>query len=131
MKKHLAVIPLILILVVALAACASFTKTSYVTLHTSGDVYATAMQVVADLQGQGYIDQEKRNEINQVAKIYKEAHNAAVAALEIYVITKAAPDKDKLTMALIEVSVRWLDVAKLINAIKPGLVPMTLGGGAL
>ncbi len=109
-----------------LASCASFVKNSYVTLNESKDLYNLSMTSVASLQTQGLIDQAKRNEINQVAKVYKEAHNSAVDALATYKKTELAADKDKVIVALGEAAAKWAQVAKLINAIKPGLVPVAL-----
>jgi hypothetical protein len=129
MKKMLKIIPLILILAVISAGCAGFIKNSYVTLATSQDLYLQARSAARDLYAQGLIDEETRIEINDAANIYKRAHNVAVRALEVYAVTKDADAKDQARVAIAEAALRWLDVAKLINAISPGLVPNSLTGG--
>lgn len=109
-----------------LTSCAGFVKNTYVTLNESRDLYTNAMSGVASLQTQGLITQPQRDEINKVAKIYKEAHNSAVDALSTYKKTALAADKDKVIVALGEAAAKWAQVAKFINTIKPGLVPPTL-----
>jgi len=126
MKRKVFIGFLSIMLLVGLLSCASFVKTSYVTLNESKDLYYTAMGIVADFQAKGIIDQTKRNEINRVAKIYKEAHNTAVDALDVYKKTSLAADKDKLTTAMAEAVSKWTQVATLINAIKPGSIQATL-----
>lgn len=115
-----------IMLLVSMIACASFVKTSYVTLNESKDLYYTAMGIVADFQSKGLIDQVKRDQINKVAKIYKEAHNTAVDALVVYQKTSLAGDKQKLITAIAEATSKWTQVATLINAIKPGSIQATI-----
>lgn len=124
MKKVKFIIPILLLLF--LVACAGFIKTSYVTLNESRDLYYTAMGITADFQSKGLIDQAKRDQINKVAKIYKEAHTVAVDALVVYKKTSLAEDKQKVTTALLEAFSKWAQVAALINAIKPGSIQATL-----
>jgi len=114
------------ILIGACSSCATFEKNTYVTLNESKDFYYIAMGIVADLQADGKITPEKRTEINKAAKIYKEAHNIAVDAFAIYKVTKSSADKDKLKIAINVAASKWQSVAALINAIKPGLLPMTI-----
>lgn len=109
-----------------LVSCASFVKNTYVTLNESKDLYTAAMSSVASLQAQNLITQPQRDEINRVAKIYKEAHNTAVDALATYKKTETAANKDKVIVALGEAAAKWAQVARLINAIKPGVVPATI-----
>ncbi len=126
MKRKVLVGLLAMVMMVGLLSCASFIKNSYVTLNSSKDFYYTAMGIVAELQAQKLIDQAKRDQINKIAKIYKEAHNTAVDALEVYRITSLASDKEKVTVAIANAVAKWAQVAALINAIKPNAVPVTL-----
>lgn len=116
----------ILLIFLSVVSCASFVKNSYVTLQGSKDFYFLAMGTVADLQSQGLIDQTKRDQINKVAKVYKEAHNTAVAALEVYKKTNLAEDKQKVVVAIAEAALKWGQLAVLINSIKPNFVPTQL-----
>lgn len=119
------VFPSVLLFCVALAlSCATFGKNTYVTLSTTRSFYFQAMEAVVDLQEQELVTPEKRAEINRVAKIYKEAHNAAVDAFTVYKLTKSAEDKDKLVLAIVAAASKWQSVASLINAIKPGTIPL-------
>ncbi len=126
MKRKVFIGLLGIILLAGLLSCASFIKSSYVTLNESKDLYYTAMGMTADFQSKGIIDQAKRDQINKVAKIFKEAHNTAVDALTVYKKTSLAEDKQKFTVALSEAISRWTQVAALINAIKPGSIQAKL-----
>ncbi len=126
MKRKVLVGFVTLVLLVGLMGCATFVKNSYVTLNSSKDFYYTAMGIVAELQAQKLIDQAKRDQINKVAKVYKEAHNTAVDALDVYKKTSLVSDKEKVTTAIANAVAKWAQVAALINAIKPNAVPVTL-----
>lgn len=125
MRRKLLTGILSLVLLAGLISCASFTKTAYVSLNESKDLYTLAMTTVASLQTQGVIKPEQRENINKVAKIYKEAHNLAVDALAVYKTTGLAADKDKVIIAIAGAASRWQSVAALINAIKPNTVQST------
>jgi hypothetical protein len=115
-----------IILLASLISCAGFVKNSYITLNESKDLYYTAMGIASDFQAKGVIDQTKRDQINKVSKIYKESHNIAVDALNVYNKTSLAADKDKFSAALATAIANWADVAALINAIKPGMIQATI-----
>jgi hypothetical protein len=125
MRRKIFIGFLAVVLIAVLMNCASFVKTSYVTLNESKDLYTLAMTTVANLQTQGVISVDQRAKINQIAKIYKESHNMAVDALTVYKQTNSAADKDKVIVAIATAASKWQQVASLINAIKPGLVPAT------
>lgn len=126
MKRKVLIGLLAMVMMVGLLSCATFVKNSYVTLNSSKDFYYTAMGIVAELQTQGIINQVKRDQINKIAKVYKEAHNTAVDALEVYEKTSLASDKEKVTVAIGNAVAKWAQVAALINAIKPNAVPSAL-----
>ena len=119
-------IPILVIALLVCVSCATFVKNSYVTLNESKDLYYTAMGVAADFQAKGIIDQGKRDEINKAAKIFKEAHNLAVDALNVYNKTSLATDRDKFSVALAGAIASWTQVANLINAIKPNTIQSSL-----
>ena len=126
MKRKVLIGLLAMVMMVGLLSCATFVKNSYVTLNSSKDFYYIAMGMVAELQAQKLIDQSKRDQINKIAKVYKEAHNTAVDALEVYKKTSLASDKEKVTVAIGNAVAKWAQVAALINAIKPNAVPSAL-----
>lgn len=118
-----------LILVLSLIGILSFNcsmKAAYVTLSTSQDFYMKGMQDVADLQSQGIISAEQRVKINDVARIFKNAHNVAVDALATWYKTGQPSDKAKFEIVFAEAAAKWGDLALLINSFKPGTVPGTL-----
>lgn len=126
MKKKTVLFFISVVLLAALISCASFIKNSYVALNESKDLYYTAMGIAADFQSKGMIDQAKRDQINKVAKIFKEAHNTAVDALAVYKKTSLADDKQKFLTAFSAAVSKWTQVAALINAIKAGSIQPTL-----
>jgi hypothetical protein len=128
-QRHLSkIIFLVLILAIVAAGCASFHKTASVTVATSKSLYYEARGAARDLYAQGLIDEDLKAQINEAADIYKAAHNVAQAALEVYTITETKEAKEKLQVAISEAALRWMTVAKLINTIKPGLVPVEIMG---
>lgn len=125
MRRKIFVGLLAVVLLAVVISCANFTKTAYVTLNESKDLYTMAMTTVSSLQTQGVIKPYQREDINKVAKIYKEAHNTAVDALAVYKMTSLASDKDKVIIAIATAASKWMQVAALVNAIKPGSLPTT------
>ena len=115
------------ITLLAVVGCAGLIKNSYTSLAVSKTTYYTAMGAVADFQAQGLISQTQRDQINKVAKIFKDAHNVATDALEVYKKTSSVGDKEKLITAIASAASKWADVARLINAIKPNTVPEKFG----
>lgn len=118
---------MMLVIFLSLAACAGLIKNTYVALSISKVSYDKAMISVTDFQKQGLVTTQQREEINKVAKIFKEAHNVLVDALEVYARTGLAVDKEKVITAMSLATSKWAQVAKLINAIKPGTVNSTFG----
>ena len=106
-----------------LAGCANFTKNSYKSLAVTSELYNVTMETVVDLQGQGVIDSQKRNEINQIALIYYDAHHAALDALELYLIVE---DKESKEKAIDKIR----DVTKAINVLIEHIKPyLKMKGG--
>ena len=126
MKRRISLFLVMVVMMAMVVSCAGFISNSYTTLSISKSFYDSAMKATADFQRDGLIDQAKRDQINKLAKIYKEAHNVAVDALEVYARTKAGADKDKVVIAMAGVASKWVSVATLINAIKSGTVQPTL-----
>lgn len=126
MRKFKLTVVMFLVLIV-LASCAGLIKNTYVALSISKASYNKAMFSVADFQKQGLVTAQQRDEINKVAGIFKEAHNVLVDALEVYARTELAGDKDKVLTAMTSAASKWSQVAKLINAIKPGTVNVEFG----
>jgi len=118
---------MVMVILMSLVACAGLIKNTFVSLSISKSMYDKAMLSVADLQKQGLVTTQQREEINKVAKVFKEAHNTLVDALEVYARTGLAGDKEKVLTTMTVAASKWSQVAKLINAIKPGTVNATFG----
>jgi hypothetical protein len=118
-------VPILLVLVL-MAGCASFTTNTYRTMYTAGVSYDTSMKVIANLQAQGKITQAQRDEINKYANIYYVSYQTAVKAFSTYNKTQTAADKDKLTIIISQVIASWADLASYVNRIVPGTIPASL-----
>lgn len=81
-RKNLIVVFLIALMFTA--ACASFVKNAYNTLGTAGVIYDSSMKSVAELYKQGYIKEDEKEMVIDVAQKYYTTYQSAVVALEIY-----------------------------------------------
>jgi len=126
MKRQIKLL-MVMVILMSLVACAGLIKNTYIALSVGKVSYDKAMLSVADFQKRGLITMQQREEINKVAKIFKEAHNTLVDALEVYARTGLAVDKEKVITAMSLATSKWSQVAKLINAIKPGTVNVEFG----
>lgn len=119
------IVPIVaaLALIIGAVGCANFLSQSHSALDFNADFYLLARQVAIDLYKDGVINEEQREEINEGAKIYRDAYYVACDALAVYYVTESAEDKVKAQEALRAAADSWAGVAKLINVIKPGLVP--------
>ena len=127
MKRRFSLFLVTAVIMAVVMSCGTFIKNTYVSLSISKSVYDKAMTSVADLQRQGLVTIQQREEINKVARVFKEAHNTLVDALEVYARTGLAIDKEKVMSAMTSAASKWSQVAKLINAIKPGTVNSIFG----
>jgi hypothetical protein len=140
MKRKLISIFVVVVLLAAVVGCAGIVKNSYVTLSATKDLYGLAKGIANDLYQDGKITDKQVIEINRVADVYRQAHNTAVDALEVYKTAldsyekvKSAENKEAVNIAKEElvanltlVATKWAQVASLINAIQPGTVPEEL-----
>jgi len=127
MKRNKALFGVLLLVVMLTGiACASFVKTSAVILDTGASAYDNGMKAVRDLQDKGFINDEQRAKINDVARIYRASLLVAIDTLATYKLTKSADDKNKAFVAIGEAVSHWADLAKLVNSIRPGTLPETI-----
>ena len=143
MKKQMKIIPLILILLLAVgySGCGvKFVNSSAATIGATASVYDIGMKTVADLQDAGYVTDEQRAEINNVARIVKNSlmlsTDALVAynsALNEYDLNKNDANKADLLVAKVAlksalefVATSWGNFARLVNSIKPNTLPEDL-----
>jgi len=120
MRRARFVLPLFLVLLMVMA-CATFKMNTYKSLYSSGVAYDTAMQIVADLDGQGKITPEQKAEIVKMANVYYVAYHAAVDAFETYIKTDAVEDKDKLAEALADVAGKLGKIVDYVSRLKGGV----------
>lgn len=119
--KRKAWIVMALVMVVALAGCASLVNNSYKTLYLAGQSYDTGMKAVAEFQKSGKITETQRAEINKYANLYYVAYNAAVDALKEYQRDNTVANKEKLASALSATVAAYKQFIGNANRIAPAL----------
>lgn len=97
-------------------ASATFKRDAYRGLSVSAVTYETTMASAADLYAQGKINDEQKARIFEIAEGYYLAYHCAVDALVIYKKTSDQTDREKVNVAIAEVSVA---LSKLLNYLKP------------
>ena len=111
---------LIVIVALALMACATFQQNTYRTLYTAGTSYDTAMTTVSTFQKQGLISTAQREEINKLANIYYVAYHASVDAFEAYKLSTTSSNEEKVISSMTSMFSRWKDFASYVNRLRPG-----------
>lgn len=126
MKRKIAIGFISIILLAGLISCATFTQTTYKSLFIAGTAYDTAMKSVSSLQKQGVISDTQRAEINKYANYYYVAYQSAVDAFILYKKTETQDAKNKVLIAISEVSAKWTVFAEYVNRIKINTLPNKL-----
>lgn len=117
-------IPILLLLIVA--ACATFQQNTYRTLYTAGTSYDMAMVTVSTLQKQNYINTAQREEINKLANIFYVSYHVSVDAFEAYKLSSTAVNKDKAIIAISSMFSKWREFAAYVNRLRPNTLPPAL-----
>jgi hypothetical protein len=109
---------LISILLIALLtfSCAATSQNTYKVLSVSFQTYDTVLTAVSDLYKQGHISEVQKQKVINAGSVYKEAHNAAVAALLQYT---ASDNLNNEEIYLRTVSTASVLLAELIRIATP------------
>ena len=124
MKKIRSLIA-VLMIPLFLIACATFVKTSYITMDSTGVTYNTVMTAVSAGQTTGKITAEQRATINKYGLIFHNTYQVAVNGLIAYKNNPADSTQTAVTLAITALLSNWIDLANLINSILPGSVPVS------
>lgn len=89
-----------LLVALCLVACSQFVTNAYRGLMVSKEAYDAALSAMGDLYKEGVIGEQEKEKAIELGRIYKQAHNDAVAALEAYEASGAETDKDKYLFAV-------------------------------
>lgn len=97
-------------------ACATQSpiRNAYNTANASKLAYDTAMQSAASAYNAGLIDDKQKDKIIKAGQVYMEAHNAMVAALEIY-LNNPDDKRQAFLDAYVIASQELLKLLSLIN----------------
>lgn len=79
-RLHSSIGVAIILLFVFSIGCATFESNAYKTLTISKTTYDTAMKLSAELYSKGQMSEAQKGEVIRLGKIYKGAHNTAVAS---------------------------------------------------
>lgn len=85
---------------IAFGCSSKMEQRAYSTLSISQTTYDTTLSVLSDLYKQGKITTEKKNEIVEKARDYKEAHNLAVKAFVLYKESGLVKDEQDYLIAM-------------------------------
>ena len=125
MKRRF-VVPLMVMLVMGVVACATFEKNTYRTLYTAGTTYDMSMVTVATLQKTGIINAENRKEIDKLANIFYVSYHSSVDAFELWKRTGTPENKNKAQTALMFMFQNWRTYAAYVNRLRPNTLPPEL-----
>jgi hypothetical protein len=103
MKRKLSMVGVIFLVLFTLS-CATFTTTSYRTLAISNQTYDTTLTAMGALYKEGKITEEQKNEIIDLGRQYKKAHNDAVDIVVAYEEAGGVGDKDAVSAAVLKAS---------------------------
>ena len=117
MKRQLNYLMMV-VLVLALAGCASFTSNAYKTLGTSKQAYDSSLSIAGDFYAQGQITEAQKEKIIEYGNLYLAAHNQAVAALLAYETNPTEDHKQKYIDLAADAFER---LATMLDYVKPYL----------
>jgi len=108
----------ILVVLLLVASCASFSKNAYRALGTSSVAYDVAMMTVADLYREKMVGEDVRAKAIELGDIFWLAYNSALDAMVAYKKTEKAEDKAKLEVALTQANEAFV---KFLSYVQPYL----------
>lgn len=115
MKRKLAVVFLVSVVMLACVSCATFENNTYKTIGVLGVSYDTSMKALADLKKQGKITDAQWAQIDQAGRDFYVVYNATIDAFQIYLATKNQPSQDKVILILSEASAKLGKVQEYYN----------------
>ena len=118
MKNFLLPISILLIALLTFS-CAATSKNTYKVLSVSFQTYDTVLTAVGNLYKQGHISETQKQKVITAGHVYKEAHNAAVAALLQYSTSGDLVDEE---VYLRTVATASMLLAELIRIATPLIV---------
>ena len=112
---------LVLVLATIMFSCATFKENTYKSLYSAGVTYDVAMKVAVDLKNEGKISEPQWVVVMTIANDYYVAYHVAVDAFETYIKTDATADKDKLAVALADMSGKLSKIVDYVNRLQGGV----------
>jgi hypothetical protein len=74
----------LVLIVLAMVACAGFSQNAYRSLVVSQQTYDTTLSVLGDLYKAGKVTEAQKEKAISIGRAYQQAHNNAVTALLLY-----------------------------------------------
>lgn len=112
----------VLIAAAMLIGCSSFVGNAYKTMYLSAQAYDAGMKSVSDLQKQGQITADQREQINDVARKFWASYQIAAITLSAYNKSQTDANKESLVWALSEMASKWRVYVELVNTLAPGTI---------
>ena len=108
----------ILVVLMLVVSCASFSKNAYRALGTSSVAYDVSIRTVADLYRQKLVGEDVKAKTIELGNIFWVAYNSALDAMVAYKKTEKAEDKAKLEAALTQANEAFV---KFLGYVQPYL----------
>jgi hypothetical protein len=125
MRKVRISLTMVLVLVV-LAACASFDQNAYKSLRIAKTSYDTTLSALGDLYKAGKLSEAQKDNIIKVAKVYFVAYQAAVRAYEVYHNTPSVENKDQLIALMTYAADKLGELLPLIQGLGVSVPTLTI-----
>lgn len=122
-KKVLSIAAVLVLAMAVIWGCADFTRNAYRTLAVSQATYDGTLTTLGSLYKEGKMTEEDKAKAVELGRLYKNAHNDAVSALEAYVLAPKETEveaKDAYIAAASKASVTLANLIAYLRSKKEG-----------
>lgn len=99
-------------------ACADFTRNAYRTLAVSQATYDGTLTTLGALYKEGKLSEEEKRKAVELGRVYKDAHNDAVSALEAYVLAPKGTEEEQKQAYVVAAGKASVALADLIGYLR-------------
>jgi biotin carboxylase len=117
-------VSVLVLMVFALVACATFSENAYRSLIVSQQTYDTTLSVLGDLYKSAKLTESQKEKAISIGRAYQSAHNKAVTAL----LTYETSDKTTEPAAKLAYQQAAAEAAKILAELVAYAAPYITGG---
>jgi hypothetical protein len=114
MKRKIRVSIVMVLVLLALAACASFDTNAYKTLAVAKTSYTQAMSALGSLQTQGKLSDAEVQKILPIARTYYQAYLITESAYEVYHANPTITNQDQLISLMNDVVLKLGNLSQIL-----------------